>query len=679
MKEGVFFVAKSKKRSKGESKAKFFRKKGQNEGQGRPLKKKHAAFTGTMMKNRRGFGFIRPAEGDDIFVPADAMKGAMDGDIVEAELFTTRGRSKLSAKVLRILERKHRDVTGILTENHGLQYVIPIDRHNMDAILVPSEKVKNAEDGDTVLVRIKSYPKGRRPAEGKILELIAKKGDKDAKVLGCISDHKIRTEFPKVVLDEASRFTFELPEEEMARRKDYRDLLTVTIDGADSKDFDDAVSLRRADNGNYLLYVHIADVAEYVRPWTALDKEAFKRGNSVYLPDRVLPMLPEVLSNGLCSLNPGEDRLTLTCAMEIDTEGHINQYEISESVIRSDHRLVYDDVSDILENHDQDLMRQLADVVPMLCEMKDLAAFLHERRMRDGSINFEAGEAKIILDESKTPMEVRKVEPRTANNMIEEFMLAANRTVAEHFFWKKAPFVYRIHEKPDVLKVNELKEFLGGLGITMTGRSDSLKPKEFATVLRRVEGTPQENLIHRIMIRTMQKAVYSTECRGHFGLAFRFYCHFTSPIRRYPDLLVHRTVKAYLQGKEATIENAKYRDFLVRAADHSSETERNAIQLERVVTKYYMTRYMSYHLDEVFDGIISGVTSSGLYVELPNTVEGFVRYDSLDEYFYFDEKAYQAVGEVSGTTYALGDPVRIKVLSTDEDMGHIDFEMIGRK
>ena len=262
MKEGVFFVAKSKKKSKGESKAKFFRKKGQNEGQGRPLKKKHAAFTGTMMKNRRGFGFIRPAEGDDIFVPADAMKGAMDGDIVEAELFTTRGRSKLSAKVLRILERKHRDVTGILTEDHGLQYVIPIDRHNMDAILVPSEKVKNAEDGDTVLVRIKSYPKGRRPAEGKILELIAKKGDKDAKVLGCISDHKIRTEFPKVVLDEASRFTFELPEEEMARRKDYRDLLTVTIDGADSKDFDDAVSLRRADNGNYLLYVHIADVAE---------------------------------------------------------------------------------------------------------------------------------------------------------------------------------------------------------------------------------------------------------------------------------------------------------------------------------------------------------------------------------------------------------------------------------
>lgn len=670
-------MSRNKKNDKNGSKSKYFRRKGNEERPARSAKKKRSAFIGTMMKNRRGFGFIRPQEGEDIFVPADAMKGAMDGDRVEAELLATRGNTR--AKVLRILERKHRDVTGILTEEHGIQYVIPVDRHNMDAILVPSEKIKNAEDGDTVLVRIKSYPKGKRPAEGKILELIAKKGDKDARVLGCISDYKIRTQFPEAVTEEASRFSFEIPSEEIARRKDFRDLLTVTIDGADSKDFDDAVSLRRAENGNYVLYVHIADVAEYVRPGTALDKEAFRRGNSVYLPDRVIPMLPEVLSNGLCSLNPGEDRLTLTCAMEIDSEGHINQYEISESVIRSDHRLVYDDVSDILENHDQNLMRQLADVVPMLCEMKDLAACLHERRLRDGSINFEGHEAKIVLDESKNPIAVQKVKPRTANDMIEEFMLAANRTVAEHFFWKKAPLVYRIHEKPDVLKVNELKEFLAGLGITMTGQSDSLKPKEFATVLRRVEGTPQENLIHRIMIRTMQKAVYSTECRGHFGLAFRFYCHFTSPIRRYPDLLVHRTVKAFLQGKEASLNHPKYRESLVKAADHSSETERNAIQLERVVTKFYMTRYMSYHLDEEFDGIISGVTSSGLYVELPNTVEGFVRYDSLTEYFYFDEKAYQAVGSVSGMTYALGDAVRIKVLHTDEEMSHIDFEMVTKR
>ena len=631
---------------------------------------------GRLVKNKRGFGFVCPEDGDDIFVSGRDMNGAMNGDFVRVkahENFIKRGA--FEGKIIKIIERSCQVVVGHLIMERGLLLIEPISS-NDDAISISKKNIGAAQIGDVVQAKIIKYPKAGYMAEGKVKSIVAEAGDEDEFVLSHIADYGINPYFSDKVINEAEAVANGVKIAPTSYRQDYRSIKTITIDGADSSDFDDAISVSKLENGNFMLLVHIADVAEYVREGTILDMEALSRGNSVYLPDRVIPMLPERLSNGECSLNPGVNRLTLTASMEIDEDGHVTSYDIDESIIRSDYRLIYDDISDILEYRDSALVERYSDIYPMLLDALELFKVLNKRRKRDGSIDFDLPESKIILDEDGKPTDIKLYERRVANRMIEEFMLVANKTVAEHYFWAKVPFVYRVHQKPDALKMQELRSFLSGLGITINGKSDSIKTKELSNVLRAIAGKSEEPLVSRVMIRTMQKANYSTACLGHYGLAFKYYCHFTSPIRRYADLLVHRAIKDQIHKGKYIGVKGHYMNALDDVCKHISETERNSMELERKITKYYHIIYMQGHLGEEFDGIVSGVRAHGIYVELPNTVEGFVSFDSLDEYYIVDEKTYTAVGEVSGKTITLGQPVRIKVSEVVPEDGYIDFDII---
>lgn len=636
---------------------------------------------GVIEKHSRGFGFIRVDDGDDIFVPRRAMNGAMNGDLVEAEPTAPGKKDSLSgeARITKVIDRNYNEVVGKLVRSDGHAFVEPINKHNNDDIYIAKNNLNKAKNGDMVLVKILRYPQRRLSAEGRVVEIIAKRTDDDAKILGLIREYGLSTEFKRGTIDDAKKIPEKIGAKQIAKRRDLRDLTTVTIDGADSRDFDDAVSLQMMDSGNYLLFVHIADVSEYVQEGTYLDKEAFKRGNSVYLPDRVIPMLPEKLSNGICSLNPGEDRLTLTCEMEVDADANVVRHKIDETVIRSDARMVYDDVSDMLENDDEVLKKKYSAIYPMLVKMRDLAAALNKSRRRTGSIDFELPETKISVDRNGDPVYIGPESRRVANRLIEEFMLLANKTVAKHYFHLNCPFVYRVHEKPEPTKVIELRDFLAGFGINIAQKTDSVSPKELSTVLDKVQDTPAENLVNRVMIRAMQKADYRPECLGHYGLAFKYYCHFTSPIRRYPDLFIHRVIKEIIANGDITSRKAHYAEEAARVSERSSATERNAMELEREVEKMIKVRYMSEHVGETFDGVISGVTANGLYVELANTIEGFVRYDSLDDFYTFDEKNFKAVAADTGRTYAMGDSVTIDVAGTNEEDSLIDFVMSGKK
>ena len=631
---------------------------------------------GRLVKNKRGFGFVCPEDGDDIFVSGRDMNGAMNGDFVRVKAHENfRKRGAFEGKIIKIIERSCQVVVGHLIMERGLLLIEPISS-NDDAISISKKNIGAAQIGDVVQAKIIKYPKAGYMAEGKVKSIVAEAGDEDEFVLSHIADYGINPYFSDKVINEAEAVANGVKIAPTSYRQDYRSIKTITIDGADSSDFDDAISVSKLENGNFMLLVHIADVAEYVREGTILDMEALSRGNSVYLPDRVIPMLPERLSNGECSLNPGVNRLTLTASMEIDEDGHVTSYDIDESIIRSDYRLIYDDISDILEYRDSALVERYSDIYPMLLDALELFKVLNKRRKRDGSIDFDLPESKIILDEDGKPTDIKLYERRVANRMIEEFMLVANKTVAEHYFWAKVPFVYRVHQKPDALKMQELRSFLSGLGITINGKSDSIKTKELSNVLRAIAGKPEEPLVSRVMIRTMQKANYSTECLGHYGLAFKYYCHFTSPIRRYADLLVHRAIKDQIHKGKYIGVKGHYMNALDDVCKYISETERNSMELERKITKYYHILYMQGLLGEEFDGIVSGVRAHGIYVELPNTVEGFVSFDSLDEYYIVDEKTYTAVGEVSGKTITLGQPVRIKVSEVVPEDGYIDFDII---
>ena len=462
----------------------------------------------------------------------------------------------------------------------------------------------------------------------------------------------------------------------MAGRRDLRGENIITIDGADSKDFDDAVSVKRLDNGNFLLGVHIADVSHYIGEDSPLDKEALKRGNSVYIINQVVPMLPKELSNGICSLNEGEDRLTLSVDMEITPEGDITEHNIYESVIRSKHRMVYTDVSDIIENDDRELAAKYSDIYDMLMDMKELAQILRSKREAAGSLDFDLDEAYITLDEKGVPVSVNLCERRTANRMIEEFMLAANKTVAEQFFWLELPFVYRVHEKPDAEKMQEFRTFLMGLSIRLKGEGGNIHPKALNEVLEQVAGTSYENVVNTVMLRSMKKAFYSTECEGHFGLSMKYYCHFTSPIRRYPDLIIHRIIKEYLHGGIDDERIAVLSKKTQEAAETSSVTERAAIELERDVEKMKKAQYMSYHIGESFEGVISGITGYGMYVELENTIEGLVRLDRMyDDYYDSYPEQYRIVGQRTNKVYSLGQRVTVIVSDADYYEGTIDFRL----
>lgn len=623
-------------------------------------KKKVEKITGVVEKHPKGFGFIKQEDGQDIFIGRSNMHGAMNQDLVEVDLLPSYLWTKSKEGIItKVVERKYTEVVGTFQKNGKFGFVVSDDKKNPDDVFIKKEFFKNAQNGDKVVAKIIKYPDKFTSAEGKISEILAKAGQVGGDISSLIRQYGLFETFPSRVNGEAKSVSKEeITVEEIRRRLDLREQKTITIDGPTAKDLDDAISIQQLSNGNYLLGVHIADVSHYVREDGYLDKEALKRGTSVYLVNRVVPMLPKALSNGICSLNPHEDRLTLSCIMEIDSSGDVIAHQIEESVIHSNARLVYDDVSDLLEKDDPILAEKYKDIYEDIKLMGELAEILRKKRKKQGSLDFEIGEAVITVDEMERPIAIELEERRSANRLIEEFMLIANETVAEHYFWLETPFIYRVHEKPDEEKVMDLKNYLSNFGIHLKGSTEHIYPKTLSSIIDSLAEKPYENIVNRAILRTMKKAFYSTTCDGHFGLAFKYYCHFTSPIRRYPDLMIHRMIKSSIRGAMNEEKQLKYRNDVELAADLSSKSERHAQELEREVEKLKKAQYMVERVGLEYDGIVSGVTDFGVYVELENTVEGMAFAKELKR------------------PYALGEKVRIRVLDARPSERQIDFKIL---
>ena len=646
-------------------------------------------LAGTFISNAKGFGFVE-IEGreEDLFIPEKYTNGAFHQDTVQVSLLPAGQGKRQEAQVIRIIARGMTQVVGTFErtrDNYG--FVVPDNSKLAQDIFVPKEYSKGAVSGHKVVVEITDYGTNRHSPEGKVVEILGHLNDPGVDILSIVRGFDLPMEFPEKVMIQAEKTAQEVSEADMAGRRDLRNVVMVTIDGEDSKDLDDAVSVD-FDGEKYHLGVHIADVANYVQENSALDREARKRGTSVYLVDRVIPMLPHALSNGICSLNEGVDRLSLSCLMTVDLKGEITDYEICESVIRVDKRMTYTAVQALLEDGslvDKDeTYRQYGNLLPMFRQMKELAAILRSKRKKRGSIDFDFPECKILLDKAGHPTEIKAYERNTATDIIEDFMLAANETVAQHFYWLELPFVYRVHDLPDQERIQKLSSFINNFGYYMksVGRknskvsSEEVHPKEIQKLLAKIAGTPEEAMISRLALRSMKQAKYSTECTGHFGLACSYYCHFTSPIRRYPDLQIHRIIKEQLRGRLMEERTAHYRGILPEVAKHSSEMERRADEAERETDKLKKVEYMEARIGECFDGVVSGVTGWGIYVELSNTVEGLIHVSKLPgDYFYYNENTYEMVGEATGRTFKLGMPVRVRVDDCDRFNRTIDFSL----
>ena len=636
---------------------------------------------GQFISNARGFGFVE-VEGmeEDIFIPEDYVHGAFHTDTVEVELLPDSQGKRQEGRIRNILVRGIEEIVGTYQGENNFGFVVPDNGKITNDIFIPIEHHGAAVTGDKVVVIITDYgdPLKRKKPEGKVKEVIGNINDPGVDILSIVMGYDIPYEFPEKVINQANRCPDQIIEADMYGRKDLRDVVMVTIDGEDAKDLDDAVSLHIDEEGLYHLGVHIADVTNYVQESSALDREALKRGTSVYLVDRVIPMLPHRLSNGICSLNHGEDRLALSCLMTFDKNGGLVDHEIAETVINVNERMNYSDVARILEDEDPETIERYKELVPMFKEMAELSSILRKKREKKGAIDFDFPESKIILDKDGNPVDIVPHERNTATKLIEDFMLAANQTVAEHFFYLQSPFVYRIHEQPDPEKMATLATFVGHLGHHMKIRNDGeVKPKELQKLLKNIEGSKEEAVISRMALRSMMQAKYSTECTGHFGLAFDFYCHFTSHIRRYPDLQIHRIIKDHLRGRMTEAKAHHYTEILDEVAKHSSETERRAEEAERETDKLKKAQYMENHLGERFEGVISGVTAWGLFVELENSCEGMIRAASMEDDFYvYDENNMKLVGERYHKEYNLGQKVWIKVVGADRLTKAIDFKII---
>ncbi|WIF94921.1 ribonuclease R [Caminicella sporogenes] len=632
---------------------------------------------GRLQCTQKGFGFVIPdnMDIDDIFIPASDINGAMHNDRVICRLIRRGGDGKRpEGEIIRILERANKKIVGTFESSRNFGFVVPDDKRINFDIYVPKNEFNGAEDNYKVVVQITRWPEPRRNPEGKVIEVLGHKDDVGTDIVSIIRKYNLPEEFPKKVLKEAESIPDTVSEEEIAKRRDLRGMNIVTIDGADAKDLDDAVSIEKLDNGNYRLGVHIADVTHYVKEGSHLDKEALKRGTSVYLVDRVIPMLPKKLSNGICSLNPKVDRLTLSVFMEIDKKGNVVDHEICESVIKTKERMTYTDVSDILEKNDSKLIKKYDYLVEDFKLMQELAMILKKKKEMRGSIDFDFPEAKIILDENGKPIEIKKAERRIANRIIEEFMIVCNETVAERMYWLKLPFVYRVHEEPDMEKIENFNKFIHNFGYHLKGISTEIHPKTLQELFNKVKGTKEEHIISTIMLRSLKQARYSPENLGHFGLASNYYCHFTSPIRRYPDLQIHRIIKEMLKNELNQNRIARLKNIVANAADRSSERERLAVEAERETDDLKKAEYMSYRIGEEYYGIISGVVSFGIFVELENTVEGLVRISSLvDDYYIFDEENYLFRGERTNKVFRIGDEVKVKVVNVNIDQREIDF------
>ncbi len=644
--------------------------------------KKKDNMTGTFIANARGFGFVE-VEGrdEDIFIPEEYTGGAFPGDTVEVSITADKsslGTDRDEGKIVKILVRGLERVVGTFQDGHTYGFVIPDNLKLTRDIFVLKEQSKGAVSGDKVVVVITDYgdaAKGRKP-EGKVTDIIGNINDPGVDILSIVEGFDLPNAFPEKVLKQAERCKDHLIEGDYEGRLDLRDITMVTIDGEDAKDLDDAVSLT-VEDGIYHLGVHIADVTNYVQEGSALDREAYKRGTSVYLVDRVIPMLPHKLSNGICSLNHGEDRLSLSCLMDIDSNGAVLSHKIAETVINVDERMTYTSVAAILEDEDEAETAKYEKLVPMFRNMAELSEILKKKRYKRGAINFDFPEAKIVLDKDGNPLDIKVRESNTATSMIESFMLAANETVAEHFYWLSAPFVYRVHEQPDLEKIATLNSYIRKLGLHLNVKDEEIKPKEIQKLLENIKGEDEESVISRIALRSMMQAKYSTECLGHYGLSCTYYCHFTSPIRRYPDLQIHRIIKDYLRGRMNDERIKHYVSILTDVAKHSSDTERRAEEAERETDKLKKAQYMESHLGEVFEGTISGVTGWGMFVELKNTCEGLVPASSMEDDFYiYDENSYSLIGERTGRSYTIGQTVSVRVFDTDRLSKTIDFRLV---
>ena len=645
---------------------------------GRYSKAEEKTVTGIFTSHAKGFGFVSVEDQEeDIYIGEEDTKGAFLGDTVQVALkgHAVGGKSR-EGVIVEVLAHGIRSVVGTFEKSKNFGFVIPDNQRITRDIFIPLEHTKGAVTGHKVVAELMDYGTGRKNPEGRVTEILGHSSDPGTDILSIVRAYQIPTEFSEKVLNQAERNAKPVSEADMWGRMDLREEICVTIDGEDAKDLDDAVSVRK-DGENYILSVHIADVTNYVQENSALDREALERGTSVYLVDRVIPMLPRSLSNGICSLNAGEDRLALSCIMTVDPRGKIVDHTIAETVIRVTRRMTYTSVKKILEDQDPEECREYEELVPMFQEMETLARLLRRRRRKRGSIDFDFPETKIFLDEAGVPVEIRPHERNTATRIIEDFMLAANETVAEDYYWQAQPFVYRVHEKPDAKCLYKLVLFLRNFGYSLHMGGDEVHPGEIQKLLDRLEGTPEEAMLSRLTLRAMQKAKYSTDCTGHFGLAADQYCHFTSPIRRYPDLQIHRIIKENLKGRLTAERVEHYESILSEVAKHASETERRADEAERETEKLKKVEYMEQHIGETFEGVISGITHYGLYVELPNTVEGLVHVNSLeDDYYEYREDTYELAGEHNGVVYQLGQRVNIRVKDTDRLCRTIDFTLL---
>lgn len=640
---------------------------------GKYMKPENVALVGTFESTSRGFGFVViPDREDDIFVKANDTMNAFYHDKVKVVITTEKnGGKRAEGKIVAILEHEVKEVVGTFQKNRTYGFVIPDNAKINCDIFIPQEFMNGAVEGSKVVASISDYGSQSKNPQGKVTEVLGHIDDPGVDIMSIIKAYDLPVEFPESVKKVLNDIPDIVSEKDKAGRVDLRNVQMVTIDGEDAKDLDDAVSISK-EGPVYHLGVHIADVSHYVTEGSALDKEALKRGTSVYLVDRVIPMIPHKLSNGICSLNQGEDRLALSCLMDIDEKGNIVGHRICETVINVDRRMSYTSVKKILVDNDTNEIMKYKELVPMFHMMEEAAELLRKKRFARGSVDFDFPESKIILDENGHPTDIKPYDRNVATKIIEDFMLAANETVAEDYFWQDMPFLYRTHENPDPEKMRKLATFINNFGYTLR-LTDDLRPKEIQKLLSEIEGSDAENLISRLTLRSMKKAKYTTECVGHFGLAAKYYCHFTSPIRRYPDLQIHRIIKENLHGGLRPKRADHYDAILPDVAVQTSAMERRAADAERDTDKLKMAEYMEQFVGETFDGVVSGVTAWGVYVELPNTIEGMVSVNNMKGFYTFDEEHYEMIGELGNRSYKLGQKVKVVVIGTDKILRTIDF------
>lgn len=636
---------------------------------------------GIYRKNQKGFGFVKIEEREDeIYIAKKNSINALNGDKVLIKIIEEKTDSKKAeGRIIKVLEREKDTVVGTFQYSRSFGFVVPDDKNFGTDIFISKKNFGKARNNQKVLVKITKYPKKGKNAEGKIVEILGRIDEAGVDMLSLIKEHNLLDEFPEPVLEEAKRCGNKVDKKDIPNRVDKRNEIIFTIDGEDAKDLDDAVRVIKLDNGNYKLDVHIADVSYYVRENSLLDKEALIRGTSIYMLGRVIPMLPRELSNGICSLNAGEDRFTLSCSMEINPKGKVVSSEVYKGIINVTERMNYHDVQKIIDGTDKKVLKKYEPYIQNFKDMEELAKILKARRIEEGYLNLDIPESQIDLDENGKVTNISKYETSFANEIIEQFMLSANETIAEKFYWLDAPFIYRVHEEPDLEKVQELNKFLFNFGLKIKADKDHIYPKEFAKVLEEIKGKEEEKVISNLILRTLKVARYEEENKGHFGIAGKYYCHFTSPIRRYPDLFIHRIISKYLENSYDVDEKfiEKYKEQAKERAKQSSDREKVATTVEREAEDIKKAEYMEDKIGNEYDGIISSITSFGMFVELANTVEGLIRFENLgNEYFIYDEERKRLIGEKTNTTYKIGDKVKIRVAKASKLLRQVDFEIV---